>query len=129
MAYEFQQLAEVVPRRLRDILQQVQSGRFDVHLDHRGVEPSVNRLVLGLLTSALFLGSVVLVTNHVWPIRDVSVPGTLGMVLSDALGLRLLRAINKSGHLDRDRRHAKLYRPEILLTQIGFVAIGVRLAL
>ena len=53
-----QLLAEVVPRRLRDILQQVQAGRFDVHLDHRGLEPSVNRLVLGMLTSALFLGSV-----------------------------------------------------------------------
>lgn len=101
MAYEFQQLAEVIPRRLRDILQQVQTGRFDMHLDHRGLEPSVNRLVLGMLTSALFLGSVVLVTNHVWPIRTVSVPGTLGMAVSAALGLRLLRAINKSGHLDR----------------------------
>jgi len=96
-----QQLAEVVPRRLRDILQQVQSGRFDVHLDHRGLEPSVNRLVLGLLTSALFIGSVTLVTNQVWPLREVSVPGTLGMVLSAALGLRLLRAISKSGSLDR----------------------------
>lgn len=101
LAYEMQQLAEVVPRRLRDILQQVQSGRFDVHLDHRGLEPSVNRLVLGLLTSALFIGSVTLVTNQVWPLREVSVPGTLGMVLSAALGLRLLRAISKSGSLDR----------------------------
>jgi ubiquinone biosynthesis protein len=100
-AYELQQLAEVVPRRLRDILQQVQSGRFDVHLDHRGLEPSVNRLVLGMLTSALFLGSVVLVTYQVWPFREVSVPGTLGMALSAAMGLRLLRAISKSGHLDR----------------------------
>ncbi len=101
LAYEVQQLAEVVPRRLRDILQQVQSGRFDVHLDHRGLEPSVNRLVLGMLTSALFLGSVLLVTNHVWPLRDVSVPGTFGIALSAAMGLRLLRAIGKSGHLDR----------------------------
>ena len=101
MAYEMQQLVEVVPRRLRDILQQVQSGRFDVHLDHRGLEPSVNRLVLGLLTSALFLGSVLLVTNVVWPLRGVSVPGTVGVILSVALGMRLLRAISKSGHLDR----------------------------
>jgi len=101
LAYELQQLAEVVPRRLRDILQQVQSGRFDVHLDHRGLEPSVNRLVLGMLTSALFIGSVLLVTNQVWPFHDVSVPGTLGLALSGALGLRLLRAINKSGNLDR----------------------------
>ena len=101
LAYELQQLAEVVPRRLRDILQQVQSGRFDVHLDHRGLEPSVNRLVLGMLTSALFLGSVLLVTHQVWPFREVSVPGGLGMGLSAAMGLRLLRAISKSGHLDR----------------------------
>jgi ubiquinone biosynthesis protein len=101
MAYEFEQLAEVVPRRIRDILQQVQTGRFDVHLDHRGLEPSVNRLVLGMLTSALFLGSVILITNHAWPFREISVPGTLGMLLSGFLGLRLLRAIGKSGSLDR----------------------------
>ena len=45
---ELEQLAEILPRRLRDILQQVESGKFDVHLDHRGLEPSVNRLVLGM---------------------------------------------------------------------------------
>jgi len=106
IAYELEQLAEVFPRRVRDILQQVQTGRFDVHLDHRGLEPSVNRLVLGMLTSALFLGSVLLVTNNVWPLgfwplEGVSAPGLLGVSLSAALGLRLLRAINKSGHLDR----------------------------
>ena len=49
---ELEQLAEILPRRLRDILQQVESGKFDVHLDHRGLEPSVNRLVLGMMTSA-----------------------------------------------------------------------------
>ena len=108
IAYEMEQLAELAPRRLRDILQQVQAGRFDVHLNHRGLEPSVNRLVLGMLTSALFLGSVLLVTNNVWPLgfwplNGVSAPGLLGVGLSAALGLRLLRAINKSGHLDQRR--------------------------
>lgn len=103
LAYELQQLAEVVPRRFRDILQQVQAGRFDVHLDHRGLEPSVNRLVLGMLTSSLFIGSVLMTNNQVWPFRGVSVPGTLGMALSAAMGLRLLRAISKSGSLDRKK--------------------------
>jgi ubiquinone biosynthesis protein len=108
IAYEIEQLAEVFPRRLRDILQQVQAGRFDVHLDHRGLEPSVNRLVLGMLTSALFLGSVLMVTNNVlplgfWPLDGISAPGLLGVSLSAALGLRILRAINKSGHLDQRR--------------------------
>jgi len=108
IAYELEQLAEVFPRRIRDILQQVQTGRFDVHLDHRGLEPSVNRLVLGMLTSALFIGSVMLVTNNVWqlrfwPLDGVSAPGLLGVMLSAFLGWRLLRAINKSGHLDQRR--------------------------
>jgi ubiquinone biosynthesis protein len=98
---EVEKLAEVLPRRLRDILQQVESGKFDVHLDHRGLEPSVNRLVLGLLTSSLFLGSSILISQQVWAFRGVPIPGTLGVMLSAFLGWRLLRAINKSGHLDR----------------------------
>jgi ubiquinone biosynthesis protein len=98
---ELEQLAEILPRRLRDILQQVESGKFDVHLDHRGLEPSVNRLVLGMMTSALFLGSSLMLAQHVWPIRAVSVPGVAGMALSMFLGWRLLKAIGKSGKLDR----------------------------
>jgi ubiquinone biosynthesis protein len=98
---EIEQLAEILPRRLRDILQQVESGKFDVHLDHRGLEPSVNRLVLGLLTSALFLGSSLLLSQNVWQFHGVSVPGVLGIALSMFLGWRVLRAIGKSGRLDR----------------------------
>jgi ubiquinone biosynthesis protein len=101
---EVELLAEVLPRRLRDILQQVESGKFDVHLDHRGLEPSVNRLVLGMMTSALFLGSSLLIARNVWPLwSTVSVPGTLGLALSFFLGWRLHRAITKSGRLDRKK--------------------------
>lgn len=98
---ELEQLAEVLPRRLRDILQQVDAGKFDVHLDHRGLEPSVNRLVLGMMASALFLGSSLLLAQRVWPFHGVSVPGVMGIGLSLFLGWRLLRAIGKSGHLER----------------------------
>jgi ubiquinone biosynthesis protein len=111
---EMEHLVEVLPRNLLDIMQQVQSGKFDVHLDHRGLEPSVNRLVFGLLTSALFLGSSLLLSYKVPPlisipiwygtwIEGLSVLGLLGSITSIALGLRLIRAINKSGHLDRRR--------------------------
>ena len=98
---EIEKLAEILPRRLRDILQQVESGKFDVHLDHRGLEPSVNRLVLGLLTSSLFLGSSILISQDAWAIRGVSIPGTFGVLLSAFLGWRLLRAIGKSGRLGK----------------------------
>ena len=100
-----EQLIQELPRRMIDILQQVQSGRFDVHLDHRGLEPSVNRLVLGMLASALFLGSSILLSRDVWPtFKGVSILGIGGCLISLGLGLRLLRAISKSGHLDQKKK-------------------------
>jgi ubiquinone biosynthesis protein len=108
---EFEQLIEVLPRRLIDILEQVQSGTFDVHLDHRGLGPSVNRLVLGMLASALFLGSSWMLSQEVAPLlfpqstflgmHRLSIFGVTGCTVAVLLGLRLLRAIGKSGHLDR----------------------------
>ncbi len=106
IAGEMERLVEVLPQRMIDLLGQMQSGKFDVHLDHRGLEPSVNRLVLGMLSSALFLGSALMLSMKVWPVvtvwgEDISVSGAVGMALSLFLGHRVLRAINKSGHLDR----------------------------
>ena len=108
---ELERLVEVLPRRIVDILEQVQAGRFDVHLDHRGLEPSVNRLVLGMLASALYMGSALMLSRKVPPLlfptptyfglHEVSILGLGGIALSLLLGLRLLRAIGKSGHLDR----------------------------
>lgn len=106
---EVEHLVSVLPRGLVEILEQVQSGKFDVHLDHRGLEPSVNRLVLGMLASALFLGSALLLSRRVSPtfnltllgMENISALGAAGCVVSLALGLRLWRAIKKSGRLDR----------------------------
>jgi ubiquinone biosynthesis protein len=108
---ELDQLIEVLPRRMIDILEQVQTGTFDVHLDHRGLGPSVNRLVLGMLASALFLGSSLLLSQEVPPLlfpqtsflglHKLSVFGLTGCSVAVMLALRLLRAIGKSGHLDQ----------------------------
>jgi ubiquinone biosynthesis protein len=67
---------------------------------------------MGIMASALFVGSSqmlsmkappVLFRQEVWlGIKDLSVLGVLGMMMSIALGLRLILAINKSGHLDRE---------------------------
>jgi ubiquinone biosynthesis protein len=111
LRFEVEELIEILPRRIMSILEQVQSGTFDVHLDHRGLEPSVNRLVLGMLASALFLGSSLILSREVPPVlfpkptifglHNVSVLGITGCTVAVLLGLRLLRAITKSGHLDR----------------------------
>ncbi|QGJ70043.1 Ubiquinone biosynthesis monooxygenase UbiB [Planctomycetales bacterium 10988] len=99
---EWEQLAEQFPRGMCELINQMQSGRFDVQLEHKGLEPSVNRLVLGMLSSALFLGSSLLLAHEVPPLlQGVSVFGFVGAITSVILGLRLFWAIRKSGHLDR----------------------------
>lgn len=108
---QLEQLAEDLPSRLGQIIEQIQLGKFDVHLDHRRLGPSVNRLVMGLMTSALFLGSSVMLSMQVppillpgeglWGIRDLSILGLLGIMTSMAMGGRLMLAIRKSGNLDR----------------------------
>jgi len=114
---EVEQLVEVLPQRVIQILEQIQSGKFDVHLDHRGLGPSVNRLVLGMLASALFVGSSFLMSYKVPPLlffradpatythwfglHNISLLGLAGCMLSILIGLRLLWAIGKSGHLDQ----------------------------
>ena len=108
---ELEKMAEVLPQRFMSILDQIQSGKFDVHLDHRGLGPSVNRLVLGMLTSAMFLGSAQMLSLKVKPmlfpvneflgLHQLSIMGLAGCTLSIVLGLRLVWAIRKSGHLDK----------------------------
>jgi ubiquinone biosynthesis protein len=111
MYFELENLLETLPAQISSVMQLVQEGRLDVHLSHRGLSPSVNRLVLGLMVSSLFLGSSVLLAFKVPPlmflepgwmgVERLSVLGLAGYVVSSLVGLRLLRAINRSGHLDR----------------------------
>ena len=104
-------MVEHIPRGVIDIFEQIESGKFDIHLDHRGLEPSVNRLVLGLLASALFVGASLMLSRGVGPVIDlppllpkISAPGAAAAVVSIALGFRLWLAISKSGHLDRKKK-------------------------
>lgn len=112
---QIEQLAEDLPQRVSNILDQVQTGRFDIHLDHRRLGPTVNRLVLGMLTSALFMGSSLMLSYKVpplwfanqgpWGIHDLSLLGLTGCIVSIMLGIRLVWAIRKSGNLDQPDSH------------------------
>ena len=57
---DWERLVESLPRDLGDIFKRVRDGTFSVHLDLRHINPAINRLVLGLMTSALFVGSSLL---------------------------------------------------------------------
>ncbi len=99
-ARDWNALLETLPRDAAEILRRARDGRLDVRLDHKGLDGTVNRLVYGIVTAALFLGSCLLLSSRVPPLLfDVSLFGALGCLWSIGLGLRLLRAVKRSGEL------------------------------
>lgn len=97
-AEQWQRLIEILPRDAADILHNLKKGEFDVHLEHRKLDHVVNRLVLGILTAALFVGSSLMLSLVVIPtICGISVAGAVGCLAAIYLGVRLLRAVHQSG--------------------------------
>ncbi len=97
---DWDRLLDMLPKQLTEILQQVRDGCFDVYLEHRRLDTIVNRLVYGIMTAALFLGSCQLLGRQIPPLlKGVSIFGAAGGLLSLFLGFQLFRAIKKSGNL------------------------------
>jgi ubiquinone biosynthesis protein len=98
---DWERVVEFLPRDLGDIFKRVRDGSFSVHLDHRHLDPVVNRLVLGIMTAALILGSSLLWSMKAPPtLGGVSVFGSIGCLAAIYLSWRLLRAIKKSGDIN-----------------------------
>ena len=90
-----------LPRQLRGLFRQARQQEIIVRLRHEHLEPSVNRLVFGMMTSALFVGSATMWAYQAAPlVREVSLFGVLGCFTSGILGFRLFRAIQHSGKLE-----------------------------
>ncbi len=101
---DWERLATSLPRDLNDVLKRMRDGTFSVHLDHRHIDPVINRLVLGIMTAALFVGSSLLWSMKAPPtIKDVSVVGGVGYFVAAYLSWRLLRAIKKSGDINSNK--------------------------
>ncbi len=106
---EAEYFMEVVPDQLLGLLDQARRGQLSVHMEHHRLGATVNRLVLGLIASALFLGSSLLLSMKVPPLlfvvptyfglHEISLLGVAGAVVSVLMMLRLYFAINRSGHL------------------------------
>jgi ubiquinone biosynthesis protein len=98
---DWDRLIATLPRDLVDLLARFRDGSLTVHLDHRHLDPIVNRLVLGVLTAAIFLGSSELWSREAKPLLwGISIFGAIGYLLSLFLGWRLMRAIRKSGNIN-----------------------------
>ncbi len=97
---DWERLLQSLPRDLGDILRSARDGTFSVHMELRHIDPVINRLVLGVMTAALFVSSALLWSMKATPtIAGVSVFGGAGYLLAAYLGWRLRRAIKKSGDI------------------------------
>lgn len=109
MFREAEYFMQVVPDKALGLLDQARQGQLKIQMEHHRLGATVNRLVLGLIASALFLGSALMLSMKVPPllfpqstylgITQLSVPGVFGLLASVMLMLRLYIAINRSGHL------------------------------
>ena len=96
-ARDWERLVRAIPGDLSDLVQGLRAGTLSVHLEHRRLDPVVNRLVLGLLTSSLLLGSSLLWSMHAAPVvGGVSLFGAVGYALAFMMGFKLLRTIRRS---------------------------------
>lgn len=109
MLLEAEYFMEVVPDQIVGLLEQAHRGQLTVRMEHHRISATINRLVLGLVASALFVGSAMLLASNVPPVlfpepthfglHRVSLLGIGGAVASLLMMLRLYIAINSSGHL------------------------------
>jgi ubiquinone biosynthesis protein len=108
---EAEHFLEVAPDQMIDLLQQARRGEVKISLEHQRLGPTMNRMVLGIMASAVFLGSSLMLANQVPPvlfpdeavlgIRNLSLMGVIGVCGSITVMMWLLLAINRSGHLTR----------------------------
>ncbi|TWT82981.1 putative protein kinase UbiB [Planctomycetes bacterium CA13] len=109
---EAENFLEIAPDEVLNLIQQARRGEVRMILEHQRIGPTVNRMVLGLMASAVFLGSSLMLAMNVPPvlfretsflgIQNMSLLGLIGVVGSVAVMMWLLIAINRSGHLTRN---------------------------
>src|SRR6185369_14332589 len=75
---DWDDLIRGLPRQVAGVLRMLQRQEMSVQLSHRHLEPSVNRLVFGLMVSALFVGSALMWAAKAPPTwNEVSIFGAL----------------------------------------------------
>jgi len=109
---EAENFLELAPDELLSLINQMRRGEVRLRLEHQRFGPSINRLVLGMMASAVFLGSALMLAFEVPPLlfpnnvtfglQRVSILGIVGVIASINVMMWLLLAINRSGHLTRD---------------------------
>lgn len=100
---------EEAPEQVLAVLNQARLGQLQLRLDPKRITPAVNRLVVGLMASAVFLGSSLMLAYEVSPVlfpnaplaglSRLSILGLIGTIASMAVMTALCLSIWRS---DRD---------------------------
>lgn len=98
---DWDRLIDMLPRDLAEILRRVRNGTFELRHEHHRLEVTVNRLVMGILTASIFMGSSLLYAHNAPPVLfDISVIGTIGYLLSIVLAYKLIRSVGNTDESD-----------------------------
>lgn len=101
----FMEKAKLLPEDLHRVLEKILQDDLEIVFKHENLENIaskldivVNRLVVGIIVSALFVGSSLTIQAQIGPqFRGVSMIGFVGYLLAGILGLWLVFAILRSG--------------------------------
>lgn len=104
---ELYRLLRDLPDEARELIKVVKKAELKINFSSAGLkllmrafDKDANRLAYALIVSSLLLASSILLLAHVPPVyHEVSLMGLVGLVVSGAMGLWLLIAIARSGHL------------------------------
>ncbi len=97
-------LVESLPRDVREIIGKVKKGELKVSIEHEGLEDithkidlASNRIAAGFIIGCILMASAILIAVSFPPMwRHISIPGGLGFVLANVLGLSMLFTIFRS---------------------------------
>ena len=104
---ELYRLLRDLPDEARELIKTIKKAELKVSVSSgnlkqvlRTFDKDANRLSYALIVSALLLASALLLHTHTPPVwHEVSILGIVGLIVSATMGLWLLIAIARSGHL------------------------------
>lgn len=94
-----------LPSKMVSVSDSILSGRAKIQMEHKNLDKPlaslnkmVNRMVFGLVISAMILGSCLILTSNIGPkVYGISIIGIMGFGMSGIFGLLLIISILKSG--------------------------------
>lgn len=104
---ELYRLLRDLPDEARDLIKTIKKAELKVSVSSgnlkqvlRTFDKDANRLSYALIVSALLLASALILHTHTPPVwHNISILGIIGLAISGTMGLWLLIAIARSGHL------------------------------